>query len=186
MQSSEWRSVVGYEGVYEVSDQGHIRSLDRHIEQVGRSGKLYQRFMRGHSMTLTVGSHGYPHVNLRRAGTSNLSLVHRLVLEAFIGPCPEGMEACHANDIKADNRLANLRWDSSEANKRDMLRNGGHYQANQTHCKHGHEFTPENTIARGDGGRGCRACKRINSQTDAERANRRERNRRYNAKRRAI
>jgi hypothetical protein len=185
MQSSEWRPVVGYEGFYEVSDQGQVRSLDRNIEQASRNGTVYTRFIFGQVMNPTVGNHGYPHVTLRRSGTSKLSVVHRLILEAFVGPCPDGMEACHDNDMKTDNRLVNLRWDTSKANKRDMIRNGGHYQASQTHCKHGHEFTPENTIARTGGGRGCRTGKRIHSQTDAERANHRERNRRYNAKRRA-
>jgi hypothetical protein len=50
--------------------------------------------------------------------------VHRIVLEAFVGPCPTGMVACHADDVKADNRLENLRWDTQSANCHDAVRNG--------------------------------------------------------------
>lgn len=53
-------------------------------------------------------------------------LVHRLILEAFVGSCPEGMEACHWNDDPTDNRLENLRWDTHRANGADMVRNGHH------------------------------------------------------------
>ena len=51
----------------------------------------------------------------------------RLVLSAFVGPCPEGMVACHANDNPGDNRLANLRWDTLKANSADALRNGRYH-----------------------------------------------------------
>jgi hypothetical protein len=50
--------------------------------------------------------------------------VHRLVLEAFVGPCPAGMEACHNNGVRTDNRLENLRWDTRSANCRDRIRHG--------------------------------------------------------------
>jgi HNH endonuclease len=51
-------------------------------------------------------------------------VIHHLVLEAFIGPCPPGMEGCHFDDNPYNNRLSNLRWDTSEENKADALRNG--------------------------------------------------------------
>jgi hypothetical protein len=49
--------------------------------------------------------------------------IHRLVLEAFVGPCPEGMEACHRDDNPANNRLENLRWDTHVSNCEDRTRN---------------------------------------------------------------
>jgi hypothetical protein len=52
-------------------------------------------------------------------------LIHRLILETFIGPCPEGMECCHKNDVPTDNRLENLRWDTRSNNVKDAFRNGG-------------------------------------------------------------
>jgi hypothetical protein len=67
------------------------------------------------------GGNGYPLVSLRGRGRV---YVRRLVLEAFIGPCPAGMEACHNNDNRADNRPGNLRWDSHAVNTDDAFRNG--------------------------------------------------------------
>jgi hypothetical protein len=88
--------------------------------------------------------------------------LHRAILRAFVGECPPGMETCHHNDIKTDNRLCNLRWDTGKANAADAVRNGRHAQARKTHCVRGHEFTPENTrtYVTKDGKimRQCRAC----------------------------
>lgn len=68
---------------------------------------------------------GYVVVNVRDlGGVYTNRLLHRLILETFVGPCPPGMQCCHYNDIKTDNRLENLRWDTPEANMRDALRNG--------------------------------------------------------------
>ena len=50
--------------------------------------------------------------------------VHRLVLDAFVGPCPEGLEACHENGNRIDNRLSNLRWDTRSNNHQDKLKHG--------------------------------------------------------------
>ncbi|AEK09646.1 HNH endonuclease [Mycobacterium phage Mozy] len=89
------------------------------------------------------------------------SLVHVLVLEAFVGPRPEGMNACHNNGIPNDNRVENLRWDTPSENNRDLIRHGTHVQARKTHCPQGHEYTPENTrlyLYEGGWRRYCRAC----------------------------
>lgn len=52
--------------------------------------------------------------------------VHRIVLEAFVGRCPNGMEACHNNGIPTDNRLENLRWDTHSSNMQDTILHGTH------------------------------------------------------------
>jgi len=57
-------------------------------------------------------------------GRKKKACVHRLVLLAFIGPCPDGMEACHNNGNPADCRLENLRWDTSAANEADKAKHG--------------------------------------------------------------
>jgi hypothetical protein len=49
---------------------------------------------------------------------------HRLILEAFVGPCPQGQEACHINGVKTDNRITNLRWDTRKENGADRARHG--------------------------------------------------------------
>lgn len=137
----QWKPVPGYEGYYEVSDQGRVRSLDRVIEYAdGRKTRTLGKNLKPHTL-----SSGHQTIMLQRSGTSKRQLVHRVVLSAFVGPCPPDMEACHWNDDPADNRLENLRWAPRSENNRDRVRNGIHPMAKKTHCIHGHEFTPQNT-----------------------------------------
>jgi len=68
--------------------------------------------------------HNYLCVDLCRDNKKSRRWVHRLVLETFISPCPDGMECCHNNDVSDDNGLENLRWDTHSENGRDVYRNG--------------------------------------------------------------
>lgn len=73
----------------------------------------------------TRRDNGYLVVKVRYPGGPRLRFVHHLVLEAFVGPCPEGMEACHYPDPDpTSNAISNLRWDTSASNKTDMLKHG--------------------------------------------------------------
>ena len=124
----EWRPVVGYEGLYEVSDQGRVRSLERTTVRVTRRGQRIVQPIRARVMKPGPISSRCRHLQLAlwKQGNREVVRVHRLVLEAFVGPCPPGMEACHYNDIGDDNRLSNLRWDTHAANRADAKRNGSH------------------------------------------------------------
>lgn len=158
-EGERWVSVPGYEGFYEVSDRGGVRSLERRIpDGRGRMRRIAPRDRR--HTTLPVG---YQQIQLHRDGTSVARLVHRLVLEAFIGPPPPGMEACHNNGDVTDNRLTNLRWDSHQANMQDAIRAGTHRGA-VTRCPAGHDYTPANTYLTPVGARQCRACQRIRAR----------------------
>jgi len=161
--AESWKPVLGYEGFYEVSDQGRVRSLDRVISAPGRWGQRLIRYS-GRVLAPRLDPGGRLRVQLSRDGVQEDRKVHRLVMRAFIGECPEGQEVCHGNGDSKDNRLINLRYDTHSANELDKLAHGTHAMARKTHCKHGHEFTPENTYAQTGGGRGCRACKRESVQ----------------------
>lgn len=87
-----------------------------------------------------------------------MRLVHRLVLEAFVGPCPEGMEGCHGDGDPTNNSLGNLRWDTATSNQLDKVRHGTHHNAAKEACIHGHPFDSGNTYIRSDGKRQCRTC----------------------------
>lgn len=156
-----WRDVPGYEGAYEVSDLGRVRSLDRFIafDHPTRPG-LWRR---GRMRRTPVGNHGYPTVSLTcTRHRQRARLVHRLVLEAFVGPCPPGMEACHNNGDRTDSRLVNLRWDTSTENNRDTVRHGRSPGKLKTRCPRRHLLVAPNLRAREArvGNRSCLACSR--------------------------
>lgn len=157
MSDEKWAPVPDYEGLYEVSDRGRVRSLDRIVpDSLGRD-----RALKGRVLTPLKGSKGrHLKVALSDGGKVRQHYIHRLVLEAFVGPCPEGAEACHYDDDPANNALENLRWASSSENRQDSVRNGRHHMARRTHCPHGHPFDEENTklVASRPGRRICRTC----------------------------
>lgn len=159
-QAEQWRPIPGYEGYYEVSSQGRVRSVDRVTELPCGQIRRYK------GRILKLGTHpkGHKTVSLYKGDKRRCTYVHTLVLETFIGPRPQGAESLHYDDNPANNHVENLRWGTRQENVSDMLRNGKHYQANQTHCKHGHEFTPENTMKNGPTGRGCRTCNKARSR----------------------
>lgn len=137
MSDEAWRPIPGYEGAYEASDLGRIRSLDR-ITDRGRRWK-------GRIMTPTPMRSGYLIVTLWRDGSQTRHLVHRLVLYAFHGLPSPGHETLHANGDRRDNRLANLSWGTHADNQRDQLAHGTHSNASRTHCPAGHPYSAENT-----------------------------------------
>mgnify|MGYP000296532945 CR=1 FL=1 len=154
----QWKAIPWYEGLYEVSDAGRVRSVERYVRQGGGAG--YLRHYPSTVRSLHTDPNGYMRVTLKRNGGSYNHLVHHLVLEAFVGPRPARKECRHLNGQRGDNRLANLQWGTSSENSHDVVRHGHHPNADKTHCKRGHEFTPENTILRADQARACRACNR--------------------------
>lgn len=148
-----WLPIDGYEGVYEVSDQGRVRSLDR----VTHDGK----HLRGQILAPFRMPSGHIRYGLGRYGKSRTVKAHRLVLIAFVGPPPEGMEALHRNGNPADNRLENLRWGTKSENAHDAVRHGSHPEARKTHCPAGHEYAGDNVYFRPNTNhRQCRECTR--------------------------
>jgi len=92
--------------------------------------------------------------------------IHQLVAEAFLGPRPEGMDVAHWDGKPGHNAASNLRYASRSENQLDMRRHGTHLNGRKTHCKHGHEFTPENTLTKKANPlwRECRKCAEDNQR----------------------
>lgn len=120
----QYREIPGYPG-YRVGDDGSVWScLERHYPK-GKFGQGVQwrpgsKWMRMKPVTNKNGGHHHVLVRGRHI------FIHRLILLAFVGPCPEGMECCHNDGDPTNNRLDNLRWDSPKNNKRDSILHGTH------------------------------------------------------------
>lgn len=155
-----WCPVVGYEGHYEVSDLGRVRSV-----------KHGTRMLRP-----STAGRGYLAVHLSLSGRVRTCYVHHLVAEAFIGPRPDGLEICHGNGDIRDARAENLRYDTHHANMRDSLLHGTHRALSVKKCSQGHDLTPENVYRReyraADGGvkyrARCKTCLKVKNRRDYE------------------
>ena len=115
MKNEEWRDVVGYEGLYQVSSEGRVKSLER-TDSWGRTVK--ERILK----PVVVGD-GYLKVNLCAGGKPKRFLVHRLVCEAFHENTGNKSDVNHINEDKADNRACNLEWCTRRENCNHGSRN---------------------------------------------------------------
>jgi hypothetical protein len=118
-----WKPVVGWEGFYEVSNMGRVRGLNRVVFCTGKDGNLHERHEKQRLKSKRL-VRGYELVSLGKNGKQYSYQVHRLVLFAFVSPCPKGMQACHNDGIRTNNHLNNLRWDTPKNNHQDRIRHG--------------------------------------------------------------
>lgn len=106
-----WKSILGYEGLYEVSNLGRVRSLDRRVSYTNGQVHIHK----GRILKPGV-SNGYMQVHLCNNGSMKQPLVHRLVAEAFI-PNPDNLpQVNHKDENPSNNNVDNLEWCTSEYN----------------------------------------------------------------------
>lgn len=108
----QWRDIPGYEGRYQVSDQGRVKSVPHRVRLVVH-GVETTRLSPGRMLKPGRCRSGHLSVAL---GKGNSKMVHGLVLTAFVGARPEAQEALHLNHTPSDNRLCNLRWGTRSEN----------------------------------------------------------------------
>jgi hypothetical protein len=112
--SYAWHSIKGFDD-YEISEKGEVRTWKN-----GKHGRLKEPRLR----KIHQYKNGYQYVGLTRNNWTRNFKIHRLVLEAFRGPCPKGMEACHRDGDPSNNNLSNLRWDTHINNMMDAISSG--------------------------------------------------------------
>ena len=107
----EWRNVVGYEGLYEVSSTGLLHSVTRTIEYNSPiTPNAVRRTYKGKLISCTTNKLGYTRARLSVGGVNSMRSVHRLVAEAFHPNSYNKPCVNHINEVKDDNRATNLEW----------------------------------------------------------------------------
>lgn len=115
-----WKDIEGYEGNYQVSSLGRVRSLDRHVNH-HKGGK---KIVHGKILNPFINWDGYIRVELSKLCSKKKFFIHRLVADSFI-PNPENKpEVNHKNGIKSDNFIENLEWMTSSENQKHSFSNG--------------------------------------------------------------
>ncbi len=103
-----WKSILGYEGLYEASDFGRVRSIDRVVDANSRWGTPRKMLFKGTVLQQFIGTNDYMKVTLSKEGKTKSVEVHRLVYEAFNGKVPDGMQVNHIDEDRQNNKLTNL------------------------------------------------------------------------------
>lgn len=144
-----WKEIKDYEGLYQVSNLGRVRSF------------YYHRGLKpGHILKEYVSpTKGYVEVSLYKDGKRKTRQVHYLVACAFLGHTPEdGLDTCHGPNGKLDNSIYNLSLGTRKDNMDDQKRDGTNFQSNKTECKRGHKLLQPNLVP-SDLARGIRRCR---------------------------
>ena len=101
-----WRDIPEYNNLYQASNLGQIRSVDRIVKVTGQN----PRRLKSRTLSQAIFGAGYYLVNLSKNNIPKTRLVHRLIMSAFHGPCPDGYEVNHKDGDKSNNRLDNLEY----------------------------------------------------------------------------
>ena len=153
----EWRDIPGWEGLYQASSEGQIRSLPR-LTNRGRT-------IRGRVLSPGRGKGLYYNVALCRDGKPRSFKLHILVALAFHGERPGGMDVMHLDNNPENNAADNLRYGTKSENCRYIVSSGRHEKSNRENCPRGHNLAKPNLVKKSaeNGHRACLACDRASS-----------------------
>lgn len=154
----EWRAVPGYEGLYEASSDGQLRSLPR--------ATTTGRVLKQSSGRPKPGVVPYLGVRLHRGDGGKRVRTHVIIAATFLGPRPAGQQIRHLNGDHADNRVENLAYGTAVENAADTTAHGRRREV--THCPEGHEYSTENTYRKPSqpNARRCRTCRRAEASRE--------------------
>jgi len=127
-----WKDHPDYIGAYQVSDDGRVRSLKR----FAHSGFGSERSVPAKELSQSTDRNGYRCVRLYSGGKPKNHFVHRLILDAFVGQCPDEYECRHLDGNRSNNRPENLRWGTRKENGEDKVSHGNSLRGElNTECK---------------------------------------------------
>lgn len=113
LKNEIWKDIAGFEGRYQISNLGRVKSL-----------VIYGKQQSPSIMKPNPHKQGYHLISLRMNGKSFYFYIHHLVLTAFVCERPKGLECNHKNTIKNDNRVDNLEWITPKKNIQHAIENG--------------------------------------------------------------
>lgn len=118
-----WKDIEGFEGLYQISNYGNCRSLDRTVEQMNKWGKMMKVTIKGRMLKKNIVGKGYRRFDLCKNGEYTYSPAHRLVWETFIGKIPEGLEIDHIVPVSdgGGDELSNLRVTDRKGNMNNPI-----------------------------------------------------------------
>lgn len=119
-----WKDVVGFEGYYQVSNLGRVRSLDRYIEHSGVGKGSGRHFCKGCILKPRIARHGYYQLTLRKPSVKTTFTIHLLVAPAFLGDRPNGFHVNHIDGNKLNNCADNLEYCSPKDNTHHAFKLG--------------------------------------------------------------
>lgn len=120
LHNEQWVDVIGYEGCYQISNFGNLRSLDRHVPSGNGENK---RFQKGGAISVDSCKKGYQRVNLTVNGKGKTTLVHRLVAKHFVENEYGLPEVNHIDGNKRNNHFLNLEWCTRKQNAKHAANN---------------------------------------------------------------
>ena len=154
-----WVPAIGYEGYYEISNYGTVRSLDR-VVPVRNHPRQSQKVLLGEIKTPGRDGHGYPKIELSKNGITKSYCIHVLVAHHFIDGYKPGLEVRHRDGNKDNCYFKNLKWGTSKENRQDVIKHGNDHNLNKVICPLGHALKSPNLRPSSNGHRRCLTCKR--------------------------
>lgn len=133
-----FRDIANYEGLYEINNTGVVYSKCRFVAHPVCGQKTIRR-----KRLAQVLNNGRKRVTLYKDGVAKRFLVHRLVMQTFVGDCPDGMEVCHNDGDPSNNAVSNLRYDTRVNNAADSELHGTRLTGAKNHKT---KLTPENVV----------------------------------------
>lgn len=151
MAHEEWRDVVGYEGLYEVSNLGRVRGVERHYYRQDSRGVSYPVVVRARMLNQTENSNGYYRVSLSRDNHVKQAFVHRLVAMAFVEN-PDNLPVIdHIDGDRHNNDASNLRWCTQGDNLHYTYQNGREMVFAREHIRKRQVHAVSRPVIRSDG-----------------------------------
>lgn len=150
-----WKDIPGYEGRYQVSDAGRVKALPRRLRFVSKAGAEAWRTTEERVCAVNVTRNGYALVHFQVDRERSVKTVHELVLAAFVGPRPEGMDINHKDGVKTNNALSNLEYVTRSENHNHAVRLGLNTRAKRVQrvlaCQVDQEFPSMSVAAKSVG-----------------------------------